>query len=94
MFEKICHEEDFRLIKPGTMLIKYPADGEPAEEINLSDEHSFMVYEAKKVDQARIELELHDETSTTGKIDKSFRGILNESKWWIRKEDEIRSQKN
>ena len=93
MFEKICHEEDLRLIKPGTVLIKYPAHGDPVEEIDLSDEDSFMLYEAKKVDQARIELELH-ETGITGKIDKSLHGILNESKWWIRKEDEIRVQKN
>jgi len=94
MFEKICHEEDFRLIKPGTMLINYPTHGEPTEEIDLSDEHSFMVYEAKKINQTQIELELYDETGSTVKLDKSFLGILNESKWWMRKEDEIHSQEN
>jgi hypothetical protein len=93
MFEKIRHEEDFRLIKPGTILIKYPTLGNPTEEIDLSDEHFFMVYEAKKVNKTRIELELHDETGPASKIGKSFHGILNESIWWIRKEEDS-SQKN
>lgn len=93
MFEKIHQMEDFRLIKPGTILIKYPTLGNPVEEIDLSDEHFFMVYEAKKVNKTRLELESLDETGRVSKIDKSFHGILSESIWWMRKEED-KSQKN
>lgn len=50
MFQKISNDRDFSKIKKGDWIVKYPLTGRASDEIDLSDERFFMLYEVYKID--------------------------------------------
>src|SRR3954451_16330507 len=52
MFQKIADENHFDKIQEGDWIIHYPLTGKQADEIDLSDERFFMLYEVSGIDAA------------------------------------------
>ena len=52
MFQKIADEGHFKKIQQGDWIIHYPLTGKQADEIDLSDERFFMLYEVSGIDPA------------------------------------------
>lgn len=52
MFQKISNEDHFNKIRQGDWIVKYPLTGTRADEIDLSDERFFMLYEVYIIDPA------------------------------------------
>ena len=82
-------------IAEGGILIKYPIDGEPQQEIDLSSEEIFMLYEVCQVKGAQVRLQLpEDQQPQPGAIFTSQRGeepvwfskqdLVRENVWWIK----------
>ncbi|PZR21993.1 MAG: hypothetical protein DI535_27210 [Citrobacter freundii] len=58
MWRKLLSNQDIDSISEGNIIIKYPIDGEPQPEIDLSSEEIFMLYEVFQVSGGEVLLQV------------------------------------
>ena len=102
MFQNIVSEEDFDFLREGSFVIQYPISLAPRDEIDLSDEDAFILYEVREISITRRLLILaipeqphlnnHESIHShqPGKkivLNKHQNDIIRESVWWYRRED-------
>lgn len=97
MWKKLLSNQDVDSISEGSIIIKYPIDGEPQQEIDLSSEEIFMLYEVCQVTGAEVLLQLpadddgHPAPSSYPNADElsssvflSKRDMVQQKVWWIK----------
>jgi hypothetical protein len=89
MWRKLLSDQDIDSITEGNIIIKYPIDGEPAQEIDLSSEEIFMLYEVCQITGAEVLLQVpaepHSaETGEQGAVCLSKRELVQQKVWWIK----------
>jgi len=102
MFQKILHEEEFDLLQPGSFVIQFPVSSDPQNEIDLSDEENFVLYEVHSInsneDAVVLTIPVHpfldghavhpnDSTHPGKTIGKQKSDMIKESVWWYRADE-------
>lgn len=95
MWRKLNSNQDIDSISEGKIIIKYPIDGEPQPEIDLSSEEIFLLYEVSQVNGAEVRLRVPPEdlkqSSSTAYLPSNSDGVvclskldlLHQNVWWI-----------
>lgn len=98
MWRKLLSNQDTDSISKGNIIIKYPIDGEPQPEIDLSSEEIFMLYEVSQVSGGEVLLQVPAEDLRTesefsyvspepeglqNAVCLSKRDLVQQRVWWI-----------
>jgi len=100
MFQKISDEESFTGIQKGDWIVKYPLTGHVADEIDLSDERFFMLYEVYEIDHGsgiihlkNLDLPVTDQNQQSSNgtghgsfslVEKHKNDLIEDCVWWHR----------
>lgn len=96
MWRKLLSNQDTDSISEGNIIIKYPIDGDPQPEIDLSSEEIFMLYEVSQVSGGEVLLQVPAEDLRTepgfsyvspeglqNAVCLSKRDLVQQRVWWI-----------
>ena len=93
MFEKIS-VENIRKIKSGDILIKYPAFGQPVDEVDVKDTNNHVVVRVREtfgntlgllLEGSRIPIGIPGLNASVGPLHKERHHLVAEQTWWFYK---------
>ena len=94
VWKKISSMDDFKKLKKGNSLIKYPLEGETKDKIDFNDKSNLKNYTIEAVKLDSDELDVRDNelpasiktsraTMLFSPLHKGFGDMIEEKKWWI-----------